>query len=251
MNRLSKTLIFLIFAGMLSLAGVPAFAQDAPPATAPAPAGVQKQVELPWFIMTAKPIFGGGAGSVKFTWDTLGGVRDYDETANYRGAGYVGLAPEAFFMPTQGRHFIISASLPLISGSTKFAETDDPDKVIDGDKLRFNAVHLLLGLGYQWYFGAEQRTNLMLLSHLGGGTYRFAIEHEGDESVSDPLRSWYFDISIGSTHRFANNFILGGSLDLSNIGFSGQAGNDEFLDVYADGGLASMRLNAILGYAFF
>ncbi|NLH47658.1 MAG: hypothetical protein GX444_03535 [Myxococcales bacterium] len=251
MNRLSKTLIFLVIAGSLSLAGMTAFAQDAPPAAAPAPAGIQKQVELPWFIMTVKPIFGGGAGSVDFEWELNNRAAEHDETVNFRGVGYLGLSPEAFFMPTKGRHFVISASLPLISGTGKFAETDDPAKRIDGDKLRFNAIHLALGLGYQWYFGAEQRTNLMLLSHLGGGTFRYAVEHDGEEYVSDPLRSWYFDISIGSTHRFANNFILGGSLDFSNLGFSGQSADDEFLDAYTEGGLGSMRLNAILGYAFF
>jgi hypothetical protein len=163
----------------------------------------------------------------------------------------VGIIPEAFFMPTHDRNFIISASLPFSWGSGKFAEADDPSKVIDGDKLGINYWSLVLGLGYQWYFGEQKRTNLFLMGHLGGGRLRFAVSHDNDDYVSDSLPMMYFDASIGSSYRFDSNFVLGGSLDFAAIGFNGRGGDGPFMDVDVEGRLGMTRLNVLLGYAWY
>lgn len=209
-----------------------------------------EQPTRPWFVMTARPVIAGGAGSMQFNWEAFSGLADYDEDANFR-AGYMTIIPEAFFMPTKARQFIISASLPLAFGSGTFAETDDGKKVIDGESFRFFSWHIAVGLGYQWYFGAEERTNLFLMSHLGGGRYRFSVEYDGEDYTSDPLRSYYVDLSIGSTYRFQNNLVLGGSVDLGVMGFDGEAGDDDFLDVEVAGGFNMFRLNFLIGYAFY
>lgn len=225
--------------------------EDSDETQAQAPGVAAEQVVLPWFVMTARPVIGGGAGSMEFHWEGFAGLLDYNEEVNIVGANYASIIPEAFFMPTRGRHFIISASLPLGWGRGAFEDTDDPDKVIDGENFSYFSWFLTLGLGYQWYFGAEQRTNLFLMGHLGGGRFRFATEYAGETYSSDPMRAWYFDASVGSTHRFRNGFVLGGSLDFSTISFDGEAGGDDFFDVEVAGGLGLFRLNALLGYAWF
>ena len=222
----------------------PAMAQDNAPAADDA-----ANANRPWFVMAARPVIAGGAGSIQFNWEAFGGLADYDEEADFS-AGYMTIIPEAFFMPTQARQFIISASLPLAFGSGTFEETDDK-KVIDGESFRFFSWHIAVGLGYQWFFGTEERTNLFLMSHLGGGRYRISIEYNDEEYTSDPLRSWYVDLSVGSTHRFENNFVLGGSLDLGVTGFSGEAGGDDFMDVDVNGGFNAIRFNLLAGYAFY
>ena len=242
--RFAVTVMFFLFV-LNCLTIAPASAQDNSPA-AVVDSGHENR---PWFIMAARPVIAGGAGSIQFNWEAFGGLADYDEEADFS-AGYMTIIPEAFFMPTQARQFIISASLPLAFGSGTFEETDDK-KVIDGESFRFFSWHIAVGLGYQWFFGTEERTNLFLMSHLGGGRYRISIEYNDEEYTSDPLRSWYVDLSIGSTHRFENNFVLGGSLDLGVTGFAGEAGGDDFMDVDVNGGFNAIRFNPLTGYAVY
>jgi len=201
--------------------------------------------------------FGGGSGSMDWHWNALAGLVDYEESVNFA-VGGMSIIPEAFFMPTRGRHFLISASLPITMGRGTFAESDSASidgeqrgEIIDGEKFTYLNYALALGLGYQWYFGAEQRTNLILMSHIGFGRFQFAMEWEGDRYNSDPLNSGMFDVSVGASHRFENNFVLGGTLDFWFQRFSGQAGEEDFLDVDVAGGMGQVRLNALLGYAFF
>nr|HPM78939.1 hypothetical protein [bacterium] len=107
---------------LCSLTIASATAQDNPPA-----GGDAAHANRPWFIMAARPVLAGGAGSIQFNWEAFGGLADYDEDADFN-AGYMTIIPEAFFMPTKARQFIISASLPLAFGNGAFKETDD-DKV--------------------------------------------------------------------------------------------------------------------------
>jgi hypothetical protein len=205
---------------------------------------------LPWFVMTGRLAFGAGSGSMNFHWNSFGSFLDYNETAGFS-AGGMSIIPEAFFMPTSGRHFIISASLPMTVGSGTFTKYNDPTRVIDGQHFTYSNWALAIGLGYQWYFGAEQRTNLILMGHLGGGAYKLTVHWRGDDYTSDSMRSGIFDISVGSTHRFACNFVLGGTLDIWTQQFSGAAGGTNFFDTDIAGGMSQLRLNMIFGYAFF
>jgi len=233
---------------MLAILVVPllAFAQDQPAAPAPEPAA---QAIVPWCVLAARPVLGGGRGSAEFHWEAFGGLSDYDEEVDITGMGYLSIIPEAFFMPTSGRRFIISASLPIGGGTGTFEKTDD-GRVFDEEKFRYRTIFVNLGLGYQWYFGLEQRTNLFLMTHLGYGGYRFSVEYDDEDYTSDWLRSGYFDISVGSSYRFDNNLVLGGSLDLSGFSFTGEAGEEDFIDVDVDGGASFIRLNFLIGYAF-
>ncbi len=210
-----------------------------------------KNAKLPWFVMTGRVALGGGGGSITYNWDAIDGFVSHKETVNIKSVNYFGVIPEAFFMPTQGRQFLISASLPMGAGNGTYATTDSADKVIDGEKFHYNSVFLTLGLGYQWYFGEMQRTNFILMSHLGVGTYGFSVDYAGKNYASDRLGASYFDISAGMTHRWANNILFGGTLDLSTIRFQGQAGDSDFMDVQVQGAHNMARLNAMIGYAFF
>jgi len=234
--------------------------------------------ELPWCVLTGRLALGGGGGTATFHWDTFGGMEsfDYEEKNVSMSVGQLAIIPEAFFMPTRARHFIISASLPFGGGGGKMGRSreltngDFPaqpggveigarvgnrtlspgDRIFDGEKIGYRFWFLNLGLGYQWFFGAQQRTNLFLMSHFGPGRTQWTIDYHGDTRTSNTLSAWDFDISVGSWHRWSNNFVLGGSLDLWWMGYQGKAGDSDIVDTYMRGGLFTPRLSLIAGYAF-
>ena len=209
-----------------------------------------QDAQLPWFVMTVRPTLGAGGGAITYSWDTFGGVADVEETVQIKSIGYFSVIPEAYFMPTKGRGFIISASLPISTGQGKFGTSDSDNNRLEDVELRQFSYFAVLGLGYQWYFGERKATNLMLLPHLGIGRYSYTVDYQGETYDSDPLGAGTFDITVGSTHRFDSNFVIGGSLDLDYIGFSGDLGGNDLFDAKVNGRNNLMRLSLILGYAF-
>ncbi|MDP8222253.1 MAG: hypothetical protein P9L99_02750 [Candidatus Lernaella stagnicola] len=207
------------------------------------------QSEQPWFVMTFRPEVAAGFGNMTLEWDSFGGLLDYKEEAAIESVSAWGLTPEAFFMPTSGRHFIISATGMFGGGNGRFEE--EAGEVIDGEDLRFSYWHLAVGLGGQWFLGAAERTNLYLMAHLGGGRMRFSVDYEDEDATSDPLGAGYFDATIGSTYRFASNFVLGGSLALANQRFAGTADSGDFWNVNTSGSLLTTKLSLVLGFAVF
>jgi len=215
-------------------------------------AGAALAQEAPWFVMSVRPVLAGSrSGSMTFNWQALGGLVDIEEDVDVASAGYFAIQPEALFMPTAGRGFIISAALPLAGGGGRFAETGGAGRVINEDVFNFVMWHLMLGLGYQWYFGMDRRTTLMLMSHAGVGTFKIGVKTVDEDGATDPLASMQADISVGSTYRFACNFTIGGSLDISYVGFSGETEGEEYWEVETAGGMTFLRLNALLGWSFF
>lgn len=215
-------------------------------------AGVAPAQEAPWFVMSVRPVFAGGrSGAMTFNWKALGGLVDIEEDLRVKSTSYFAIQPEAFFMPTAGRGFIISASLPIGFGSGRFEETGGTEHIINEDEFNFLMWHLTVGLGYQWYFGMEKRTTLLLMSHLGLGGFRIGVKTIDEDGSTDMLGSLQSDISIGSTYRFISTFTLGGTLDFSYVGFSGETEGDEYWEVETAGNLGFLRLNALLGWAFF
>lgn len=206
--------------------------------------------EPPWFVMTLRPAFGSGSGSMNMEWEAYGGTLNLEDELTLGGVGHAALIPEAFFMPTAKRGFTITASLPFGGGSGKV----DSDVVFEDNDFAYRFFFLNLGLGYQFYFGPEKRANLALLSHVGGGRTQFQVEDaNGETATSKALGAWDFDLSIGSWYRFPSNFVLGGSLDYWVMGFSGEAGesDDGVVDAtVTSGGVGIMRLNGVIGWAF-
>ncbi len=202
----------------------------------------------PWMVLTGRLAFGGGAGSFEGEWDFMNSTTNYKEDVDMEGVGHSAFIPEVFFMPTKARQFIISASIPMGSGNG----TLDSDVVFQEDDFSYGFTFVNLGLGYQWFFGELEKTNLMLMTHMGSGRYWMRIEPDDfrDERTTRAMKAWDFDLSVGSFHRFNNRVVLGGTLDYWAIGFNDRAGSKDYVDAYANGGLAGMRLNFLAGYAF-
>jgi hypothetical protein len=205
----------------------------------------ERHSTLPWFMITIRPEIGSGSGKVDLNWNSVGGFADYEEKPAIQGAGWGGLAIEPFFMPTKGRQFIVSPLLSFGRGSGKFS---NEGPIVDGQDMTYSQWVLAVGLGYQWYFGATQATNLYLMGHFGGGRITLAVDENGWES-SDPMALWYLDVTIGSMHRWENGFLLGGALILNGESFSGSTGAGDFWDVEATGNIQMWRLGLMLGYA--
>jgi hypothetical protein len=212
----------------------------------PAFAGAQDS-DLPWFMVQVRPEIGGGSGGVTLTWDTIGSLADHEEEAEIQGASYFGLSPEVIFMPTAGRQFMLSASSHFGAGSAKFEEK--AGDIVDGQDLTYTFWSLAMGVGYQWYFGALQKTNLYLLPHIGFARTRLTVDYLDEERQSDPLGGVYFDFTIGSTYRFDSGFLLGGQLALAHHRFNGTTEAGDFWDVETNGGMNMARLGLVLGFA--
>lgn len=201
----------------------------------------------PWCVLAIRPAMGGGAGSMTTEWDVYDGTLNFEEAVEITGVSHTALIPEAFFMPTAGRGFTISASLPFGGGNG----TATSDNIFRDYDFAYRFVFLNLGLGYQFYFGAEKRANLALMSHLGFGRTQFTVDFPGDTATSKALGGGDFDISVGSWYRFRGGFTLGGSLDYWVITFSGDAGDEgPIATTVSNGGMGGARLNALIGYSF-
>ncbi len=204
--------------------------------------------ERPWCVLVGRLAFGGGAGSFSGEWDFMNNTVNYEEDVDMESVSHSAFIPEVFFMPTKARQFIISASIPMGSGNGKL----DSDFVFQDDDFNYGFTFANLGLGYQWFFGQLEKTNLMLMTHFGRGRYWMRIEPNDmrDERKTRAMKAWDFDLSIGSFHRFDNRFVFGATLDYWALGFDDQAGSEDYVNTYAKGGLAGMRLNLLAGYAF-
>jgi hypothetical protein len=203
----------------------------------------------PWCVLAGRLAFGGGQGSFNGEWDFMNNTKYYEEDVDMESVSHSAFIPEVFFMPTQARQFIISASIPMGSGQGKL----DSDFVFQDDDFNYGFTFFNLGLGYQWFFGPLEKTNLMLMTHLGSGRFWMRIEPTDDmrdERKTRAMKAWDFDLSIGSFHRFDNRFVFGATLDYWALGFNDQAGSEDYVNTYAKGGLAGMRLNLLAGYAF-
>jgi len=234
MKRMTLWLAVFAMVGA-GFGAVPAFAQQA------------DATPLPWFMITFRPELGGGGGTMDLNWkSTVLNQVDAEEEARLEGLGYGGLTTEAFFMPTSGRHFIISPLLSFGGGSGQF---DEAGGLVTGQDVRYTQWVLALGLGYQWYFGALEKTNLYLMGHLGGGRIVFAVDNDGEWENSDGLGLGYFDVTVGSTHRWDNGFLLGGALVLAGERYQGTTEAGDFWDVETSGSLRFARLGLVIGYA--
>ncbi|MCL4233644.1 MAG: hypothetical protein KJ042_03890 [Deltaproteobacteria bacterium] len=201
----------------------------------------------PWCVLSIRPAMGGGAGSMTTEWDVYDGTLNFEEAVEITGVSHTALIPEAFFMPTAGRGFTISASLPFGGGSG----TATSDNIFRDYDFAYRFVFLNVGLGYQFYFGAEKRANLALMSHLGFGRTQFTVDFPGDTATSKALGGGDFDLSVGSWYRFRGGFTLGGSLDYWVLTFSGDAGDEgPIATTVSNGGMGGVRLNALIGYGF-
>ncbi len=78
----------------------------------------------------------------------------------------------------------------------------------------------------------------------------FDPSDDRNEAKTQPLQAWEFDMSIGGLHRYDNRFILGGSVDMWFMGFSGDVGSQGYLDGSVSGVINGFRLNLMTGYAF-
>ncbi|MBZ0270694.1 hypothetical protein K8I61_01555 [bacterium] len=245
---MSRATVFgLGFLLVLAVFPAAAIAQDAPAGAGSPHAATASTDKLPWFVMAGRLAFGGGGGSMNVEWEAYDGLIDYDEDVDFS-AGQAALGAEAFFMPTRGRHFIISGSLLFVGGG---GELGEGDRVFDGEAMSYSAWFLNLGLGYQWFFGAEERINLFLMSHLGPGQFQMTVDFPDEERTTEVLPAWDFDISAGTWYRFPSHFVLGGSLDFYSIGFGGDAGSEGAWDAtIRDGGMGGARLNLIIGGSF-
>ncbi|MCZ7586553.1 MAG: hypothetical protein M5R36_26235 [Deltaproteobacteria bacterium] len=168
---MSKVKLIAVFAVILFVVPGPASAQEEPreeggdAAAVPAPPAVAPN-PLPWFVMTGRLAFGGGSGSATFDWESFNGLASHEEeNVPVKNLGHGAIYPEAFFMPTKARRFIISASLPMGGGSGTMGQSDklksgddvigarteqgvlEPgDRIFDGEDVSYNFIFLNLGL---------------------------------------------------------------------------------------------------------
>jgi hypothetical protein len=229
-----------------------------PPSYPPPPPPVRVLTirrDVPWFEITVRPEIGTGGGGLSQRWDAPASSNMYynEESASLYNVGVVGLTTEAFFMPDFWRRFIISPMLTFNGGSGTFGRSFGmfgPNSTgANPQSVRFGDWIMALGLGSQWYFGAQQRTNLYLMAHLGGGFTTLSTAQGGSQHVSAPLSTGYVDVTIGSMHRFNNGFLLGGSLVFSDQQFGGPAGNNGYWGNNSNGEISLLRLGLMLGYA--
>ncbi len=227
----------------------------------------QEIVRQPWCLLTARLAYGVGSGSFIGDWNFEGDsesndrvnppadsddprsepVHDFhDETVEMKSIDQYAIYPEVFFMPTKGRRFTVSLSSPMGGGSGELI-----GYVFHNFKFRYQFFLIKAGLGYQWFANTSKSTSFMLLSHFGGGQFWMFIEPNDDRNNAKtlPLQAWEFDISIAVLHRLDNRFILGGSLEMWLMKFSGDVGSGGYLDGSVSGYLEGFRANLMAGYA--
>jgi hypothetical protein len=191
--------------------------QESTPARNPAPDSIagfpppETPPKPPVALLTARPEYGiGGAFNPRAHWG--------------------GAALEPYIMPTPDRGFIVSPLLTFGWGSSGTLSS-----------YNFSQYAIAVGLGYQWYFGAEKATSLYLMAHFGGGQITRQKYLSGGFG--------YADATIGSLHRWKNGFLLGGALIADGLFGRHTQSSEIFGGSNAVGDLEMWRLGAVLGYA--
>jgi hypothetical protein len=163
---------------------------------------------LPATVLTARPEFGvSGAFGPRTAWG--------------------GLTLEPWFMPTPDRQFIAA---PMASFGWGAGRLDV-----------FSQWAVAIGLGYQWYFGAAQATNVYLMAHVGGG------QITRREFPTMPFG--YGDVTLGSLHRWKNGFVFGGALIADGLVGRTTRSDKIFGGPAWPGYLEMWRLGLVFGYA--
>lgn len=224
--------------------------------------------ELPWMILTGKLAFGAApVNAMNLYWETETGRRvDVESMNNVFQTGFI---PEAFFMPTKGRHFLLSASLPIGVGmgamnpsgklteesrpvSGKGAKLDAGEEIFKGgERVFYNFMLINGGIGYQFPLGRRDATAIFLMSHFGGGPAWLKVECLGTTIKTGPMTAIDADASLGVHHRLKNKVVLGASLDGWIFFFRGDFDSHGPIDFPVDELMLGASLNLFAGYAFF
>jgi len=205
---------------------------------------------LGWMILLGR--FGGGStmsgGAVKFD-DVPRGADD--ETAfGARYGDLINLGVEALFFPTQGRQFMVTATMQHMYITTDMNFDDDEygyEAGLDHRLLRQHMTVACGGVGYRWLYGAANQHASSLYGKFGFGGANMAIDGLTSDSEGGAV---IIDLGTNYYYRFSNRMIFGFQLDLRGWGAGFTETEFDALDTtgeFSNGGFTGL-ISVIIGW---
>ena len=197
-----------------------------------------------WFNFIWRTGFGAAGADVRIKYRHA--PEGEPDTFEAQGGGSIDLhMPSAWFYPTAGRQFMVTAGMGYGSAKGTFSTEEDDAEFLDGKQFWRGYWTFPVGVGYRWLLGAEDRVSLNLLGEIH---WLFtSLYMEGAKEGVD-LNGGGAGIVFGAHYRYRNGFLLGGLLELRGYGTAKRDTKlvGELVDVNFNGNMALISI--MLGY---
>ncbi len=225
-------------------------AAESDDAASPQPALNAAKLPLGWMILLGR--FGGGAtmsgGAIEFE-DVPRGA-DEQTTFGARYGDLINLGVEALFFPTQGRQFMLSATMQHMYLTTDMNFDDDEygyEAGLDHRLLRQHMTTACGGIGYRWLYGERNQHASSLYGKFGFGGANMAVDGLTSNSEGGAV---VIDLGTNYYYRFDDRMIFGFQFDLRGWGAGYTETEFDALDTtgqFSNGGFTGL-ISVLIGW---